>query len=113
MYKLIGLFYELVGKLLLSRRCYFSKCNNCGYEVDQYYPSSGAFIWEREYWKSYQAPKCCCCGQQQMIITRSIDGLSGALYRLPGYKTCDEKNYRNQLIQAVRSGKIQIPKIGK
>ncbi|GMU74360.1 MAG: hypothetical protein AMXMBFR44_5570 [Candidatus Campbellbacteria bacterium] len=96
MFRLIGMMYEVVGRLLLRRTVYICVCDSCGRGVtDQCFPYHGAFPWEREYWVKYQPEKCYC--GHAMTVKHSFEGLGGALYRLPGYKAYSDEKFRRLL----------------
>ncbi len=84
MHEFIGFLYRLVGRLLLRRDCYVLICRTCRIETEEFFPYHGAFMWEKDYWGSYQPEAC--CDERPMAVLHSFDAVHGALYRLPGYK---------------------------
>jgi len=93
-YKVVEWLYQLISLLVLRRTCYViaptCSCTTGGH--DEYFPSHGAFIWELDYWITFRS-FCRSCGQAQRVV-RSFSGISGALYRLPGYKQHDGQHIR-------------------
>lgn len=99
LHRIIEYIYALIGKCLLGRACYITTCSVCGNQKEQYFPYRGAFVWESEYWRSFQPDMCC---GKRMAIERSFDGRSGALYRLPGYKRHDQASLKRSLTKKRR-----------
>jgi len=97
----MGKIYKILGTILMRRRCFVSTCNVCKTGLHEYFPYHGAFMWEGEYWKTYKAKECC---GQPMTVSRTFDGIIGALYRLPGYRAYDGKRFRMWIGQKMPVG---------
>jgi hypothetical protein len=91
-YLVVDWMYNLVGKLLMRRRCYIHACT-CRPDIEQhtYFPHDD-FIWQREYWKKFR-PTCSYCKQ---VGTSRIIRSFGALvfWGLPGYKAHNQNDFR-------------------
>ena len=103
---LIGAIYVFVGHLLLKRDYYESRCSTCGWKTYAYFPEHGAFPWEWKYWQTYSPNHTCEGGVT--IKKKPNFGLSGALYRLPGYKSWERVAWRLDLRDSHFSGRLDL-----
>ncbi len=106
LHKLIEQLYRLVGRLLMSRVHYLSTCAACGAKSETYYPDNGAFLWEIEYWRVFRPSTCCLCSHEMVAKRSKVDGILGALYRLPGYAAHDRETFRRLMTAARVAGRI-------